>query len=169
MKKFKSVLATSLVLTTLLSGSQNVFANDNSPGSSNDNPIILDKNGNNGSILIPPINHGGGGYTPKVEVVRKQVFNLANGETNVGFRYTSYASARIYIQNTSKKPVSIEINFPDGTRNLMRTTLSPNQQLEQTFPLYDVYGAISNGLWNIYAYTSDGSAGSIVVAVRTLD
>jgi hypothetical protein len=54
------------------------------------------------------------------------------------------------------------------TRNEAITSTAGEQQ-EWTLPLWDVYGSISHGLWNIYVVTSDGSRGSVAAAVRTLD
>lgn len=66
------------------------------------------------------------------------------------------ANARIYLKNEGTKSI-YDINFPGRTRNLMSGDIAVGDQEEWTFPLYDVYGMISRGLWNIYAYTSDGS------------
>lgn len=167
MKNSKKLLCLPLALSLSLASSTAVFAD------STTNDDLLKKPINsfdiNHTLIDSPVTNGPGGFTPKIEVVPQQTFTLSSGQANIPFRYQSYVDMRLYLKNTGNKTVNYEINFPGGVRNLMKSSLAPGEQKEWNLPLYDVYGQTSWGLWNIFAVTTDGSTGKLIVSARTLD
>lgn len=145
----KTVLST-LALSLALAVPSSVFA-DNAPEATPQEPT--------NSVEV----------TPRVVVLPDQVFTLTNGEGNIPFRYQGSAAARIYLKNEGTKSISYRIKFPGDNRELLFSTIEAGKAETWNFPLWEVYGTISQGLWNIYAYSSDGSTQKLRVSVRTLE
>jgi hypothetical protein len=149
---YKHLLVAPIVLSLTLIGSVNAFA-------SGEPSNLLDL----GNLTLP-----------KDHVITPQALLLDNdvtfpGEGTSYFNYNGTADLRFYIKNTGNKRIHVELNFPGGSRNLMRITLAPGESTTNNFPLYDVYGPSANGQYSVYVYNDDGSRGSYHISARTLE
>ncbi|MDN4619904.1 hypothetical protein QCD85_17470 [Paenibacillus sp. PsM32] len=108
-------------------------------------------------------------FTSKVKGLPQQTFILSGGQANIPFTYQNHADIQLILKNTGKQTIDYEINFPDDTRNLMKSSLAPGQQQQWNLPLYDVYRQASWGLWNIFAVTTDGSTGKLKVQASVVN
>lgn len=161
MKNFKQLWCLPLALSISLATSSSVFAdntiNNHLPNNSV-NRLTL-----NHTQIANSVTYNQTRVTSITEVVPQQTFTLVKGQANIPFTYQNDIDIKLILKNVGKKTIHYEINFPDGTRNLIKSSLASGQQQEWNLPLYDVYGRTSLGLWNIFAVTTDGSTGKLTV------
>lgn len=161
MKNFKQLLCVPLAFSISLATSSSVFADnttDNHFLNNTVNRLTL-----NHTQIDNLVTYKQTRLNSTIEVVPQQTFTLVKGQANIPFTYQNNIDIKLILKNAGKKTIHYEINFPDGTRNLIKSSLASGQQQEWNLPLYDVYGRTSLGLWNIFAVTTDGSTGKLTV------
>lgn len=166
MKSFKKLVYVPLIVSISLASSSSVFADDTT------NNHSLSYSVNRSTLTHTQIDslvtYQQTRFTSKVKGLPKQTFTLSSGQANIPFTYQNDVDMKLVLKNAGNQTIDYEINFPDGKRNLMKSSLAPGQQQQWNLPLYDVYRQASWGLWNIFAVTTDGSTGKLIVSAHTL-
>ncbi|WP_046215832.1 hypothetical protein [Paenibacillus wulumuqiensis] len=178
MKIRNKMIIAALLLAILIVGSGVMYTKDFRLGASNDNnvihnasPIVSSVEDNSSQNRPLPSTIADNDASPSVSaawIMPLQTFQLVNGEAHITVPYKSQKALLLSVQNTGNKSIDIHITSPDSITPFAKASIPAGKKVKYTLSSDAAIAANLHPLWDIYAHTIDGSAGSVTVSVRTI-